>query len=331
MNTILVTGGTGLIGGNTVRFLAEQGREVVAYDLFPPPRGSVLADVLGKFELEIGNITDLSHVLRVIKKHNIKGIIHCAAMLALPSSEHPIEALQVNIMGTANMLEAARIADLERVVVVSASAVFGGPTDLITPRKEEDIVLPTSAIYPLSKLTCEQLTYVYRTRYAIDAIAVRPHNMYGPYTAEQPRVPHVFPIHQIMADAMAGKPIIWKVGGDTLFEPTYVKDFARGVTQAYDCKSPAYYVYNLSLGKNRKLSEVFNIMKSLFPDLTIEVGPGMWEGAIVRGMQVDLTYRFTQRPPQDITRAQKDFGYKPEWDIERAIPDWVRWLKEGKY
>ncbi|MFC2066429.1 hypothetical protein ACFLUO_05130, partial [Chloroflexota bacterium] len=63
----------------------------------------------------------------------------------------------------------------------------------------------------------------------------------------------------------------------------------------------------------------------------IEMGSGPWGGTLAKGKQSDLAYRSSQRPPQDITRARKDFGFEPEWPVERAIPDWVRWLKEGKY
>jgi nucleoside-diphosphate-sugar epimerase len=127
------------------------------------------------------------------------------------------------------------------------------------------------------------------------------------------------------------KPIHYEIGGDTAFDFTYVKDFAAGAIQAYDCKSPNHCVYNLSFGQNRTMFQVFDVLRKLFPDLSIKIGPGLWAGVLTKGKQTDMTYRSSQRPPQDITRARQDFNFEPEWDLDRAIPDWIRWIQEGKY
>ncbi|MFC2021617.1 NAD-dependent epimerase/dehydratase family protein [Chloroflexota bacterium] len=326
---ILVTGGTGFLGANVVRLLAEQGRDIVAYDVLPPAPASVFADVIDHVKVEIGNVTDLSHVLHVIKRNKVEGIIHTAAIVTGAANAHPLEALQVNIIGSANMLEAARIMDLKRVIIFSSSSVMGGPEDFITPRKEEEYSLPLSSIYPVSKLTCEQLTYTYRELYKVDAITVRPCGGFGP--GEKRARESDAPIFELVKDAVEGKAIRRETGGDTAKDLTYVKDFAKGVVQAYDCKAPRYYLYNISFGKNRTVFQICDVLRQVFPGLPIEVGPGLWSGALKTGKQADLTYRRTQRPPQDITRAREDFGFEPEWDLDRAIPHWVRWLKEGKY
>lgn len=324
--SILVTGGTGLIGSHIVRQLMEQGRDVVAFDrLPPPPKINALADVADRLKLEIGNVTDLANVLHVVKKHKVQGIIHCASMVASVANQYPVEALQVNIIGSANMLEAARIMGLGRVIVFSSSGVMGAPDDLVTPRKEEEIVLPTMGIYPLSKLACEHLVHTYRKLYNVDTISIRPRCIYGP---GETRYHHPLPIYQVVFDALHGKDIVLESGGDTSFDYTYVKDAALGTIQAYDCKNPSYHVYCISRGKNTKMSEVCDVVKQVFPKLRVEVGPGLWRGILAKGNQSDLTYRSSQRPPQDVTRARTDFGYNPQWDIDRAIPDWVNWLKK---
>jgi nucleoside-diphosphate-sugar epimerase len=323
---ILVTGGTGLVGSNVAKLLAEQGREVVIFDRQPlPAKRHVLTSVMDRITIEIGSVADLSQILHTIKRNKIEGVIHCAALVAGLANRYPLEALQVNIIGTANVLEAARIIGLKRIVVVSSSGVMGAPEDVVTPRKEEDIVLPSSGIYTLSKLTCEQLTYTYRELYKVNTISVRPRSVYGPGVAGHPR--ENLPI-DVVLDAVAGKPIRYKTGADSSFDLTYVNDMSMGLVQAYDSPTANHYVYNLSYGKNAKMSEVLEVLKGLFPNLPIEVGPGLWEGILARGKQVDLSYRTSQRPPQDITRARKDFGFDPQWPVERAIPDWVQWLKE---
>jgi UDP-glucose 4-epimerase len=247
--SILVTGGAGTIGSNICRMLAEQGRDVVAYDVVPASRNSVLNDVVDRVQVETGSINDLSNLLRVIKARKVEGIIHCAALVAIPSNQRPIEALEVNVIGTAKILEAARIADLGRIVILSTSSVMGAPEDLDTPRKEEEVSLPLLGIYRLSKLTCEQLVYTYRQLYKVDTIAVRPRTVFGPGSIGKSS----WPLIQVIEAAAAGKPIQFETGGDTAFDFTYVKDSAKGMIQAYDCKSPRYYLYNLSVGENRTM------------------------------------------------------------------------------
>ncbi|MBM3345080.1 MAG: NAD(P)-dependent oxidoreductase [Betaproteobacteria bacterium] len=323
--TILVTGGTGLIGSHVVRRLIEDQRDVVALDRLPPPaRLNYLAEIQGRFRFEIGNVADLAQMLDAIKRHRVKGIIHCAGMITDVASRCPIEALNVNIIGSANMLEAARIMGLGRVVLFSSSSVMGAPADTVTPRSEEEIVLPPTGIYPLSKLACEHLAHTYRELYGVDAIALRPRNVYGP---GETRYEHPMPIYRIIFDALAGRDTVRSSGGDSVFDATYVKDAAEGTIRAYDCTTPSYHVYNISKGENTTMFEVCAVIRRVFPERRIEVGPGLWEGVLTRGNQTDLVYRNSQRPPQDIARARRDFAYSPKWDVDTAIPDWVAWLR----
>jgi nucleoside-diphosphate-sugar epimerase len=296
---------------------------------FPAQWNNVLSSVAEKYRLVTGNITDLGYVLNVIRKFNVDGIIHLAGMLAAAALEHPIEGLQVNIIGPANMLEAARILNLRRVILTSSSVVYGSIDDVVTPRREEEIALPVSGIYAVSKLTVEQLAYTYRGIYGVDCVVCRPHGVYGPGELGHPS--HQ-PTDEMVRDAFAGKPIIHESGGDSVSGLTYVKDYATGVIKAYDHPNRLpHYVYNLGYGRNWTMFEVAEVLRKLFPKLEIKLGPGLWSGALAKGEQKDMTYRIEQRPPHDNKRARRDFGYNPEWPIERAIPDWIRWLTERKY
>ncbi|MFC1917714.1 NAD-dependent epimerase/dehydratase family protein [Chloroflexota bacterium] len=328
--SILVTGGTGLIGSNVARALVDIGREVIILDRqsFPSDINNVLYDVSDKYKLVIGNVADLAYLLNIIKTYHVEGIIHLATMAASAALEHPVEALQVNIIGAANMIEAARIMNLKRVILTSSASVYGAVEYTETPLREEDIILPASGMYALTKLTIEQLTYTYRELYGVDVVALRPGRTYGPGEGGH-LIPH--PIYKMVLSAVEGKPFRQSSGGDSAYEYSYVKDFARGAIQAYDCPRLNHHVYNLGFGGNRKMSDVAEILRNLFPNLTIELGPGLWPGSLPKGLQKDLVHRSTQRPPTDNTRARKDFGYNSEWPIERAIPDWIKWLKQRVY
>jgi nucleoside-diphosphate-sugar epimerase len=326
--TVLVTGGTGAIGSNVARTLLARGERVVAYDRAPlHPDNKVLQGFDENLQVEVGNIADLASLMDVITKHKIRGIVHFAAMLPPHMNNlHPIDALNTNIIGTANVLEACRILGLGPVIVASAAGVMGRPSDIITPRKEEDVTLPLAGIYPLSKLACEQLVYTYRQLFKVNATAVRPRNVYGPGAGFR-----IQPLFEVVFAALAGKDFIRESGGDSTFDYTYMKDFAKGVVQLYDTASPPHYVYNLSRGHSVKMSEVFEVVKGLFPKLNIDVGPGQWEGVVEGGQEFELTVHPAVMPPQDIARARRDFGFSPEWDIERGIADWIRWFNTGEY
>ena len=277
----LVTGGTGLIGLNVVRRLIADGNDVVVLDRMPPPaESSPISDVADRVKYISGSVTDLAFVLNTVKENDVRDVIHMAAIQTTTASLHPIEALQVNVMGTANIFEAARITDLRRVVVMSSSAVMGAPDDLVTPRREDQIVLPATGIYPLSKLTIEQLTHTYRALYGVDATSIRPRTVYGPGT---PHFDHPVPVGLVVEAACRGEDIIRETGSDTQFDLTYVKDEAQGIVKALKSEKPlTHHVYNVSFGTNVSMGSVVGILRGIFPDQKIEIGPGLWAACSAR-------------------------------------------------
>lgn len=329
--TVMVIGGVGLIGSNVVRRLVqEHDDKVVVFDRVREPGGrSPLSDLGDKVEYIVGSVTDPTLVLRTIKTHDVESVVHLAALIGGEATARPIEALDINIMGTAHVLEAARIAQLRRVVVMSSSAVMGGPEDLVTPRKEEDIVLPTTGIYPLSKLTAELIVHSYREIYGVDAVALRPRGVFGPGIAQKT---HKHAVPELVRVAVAGEDVVRPDGAGTTIDLTYVKDEAHGIVQALKAPKPLpRHVYNLSQGKNVSLGEVATILAGLFPKQRFELGEGTGSEILTKGVQRDLTYRQSLRPPQDVSRAHEDFGYTPAWPVERSIPDYVNWLQTGDY
>ncbi|GEM_PF-787722 len=327
--SVLVTGGTGGIGSGVARLLLSKGYDVVVYDVSPlRPDNKVLAGFGKRLIDEVGSVTEMGRLIDVVKTHHVTGIIHLAGMLPPHMNNlRPIEALGVNVIGTATVLEIARVQELGPVIVASAAGVMGRAKDVTTPRAEEDVTLPLVGIYPISKLTGEQLVYTYRQLYQLNTTAVRPRNGYGPGTSYR-----VQPLYDVVYDAVAGKDVVRKAGGDALFDYTYVKDLATGIVQLYELKSrPPRHVYNLARGQGVTMAQVFEVVQKIFPQLRIRVGPGPWEGVVEGGRELDLTVYPAVMPLQDISRAREDFGFEPQWGIERGVADWVRWLRTGEY
>jgi nucleoside-diphosphate-sugar epimerase len=122
--SVLVTGAAGNIGSNIVRTLLEEGERVVGYDVALPPQYSVVHPLLKKFPFVVGSVVDLPLLLNTIKQHKIDNVIHLAAIMA-GAKERPVETVQVNVLGTVNVLEAARILGLRRVICTSSFAAAG--------------------------------------------------------------------------------------------------------------------------------------------------------------------------------------------------------------
>src|SRR5260370_37475362 len=158
---VLVPGAAGNIGSNIVRTLLSEGEQVVGYDAVPPPPYSVVYPLLRNFPLVLGSVVDLALLLNTIKQHKVQDVIHLAAIM-LGAKERPGETVQVNVMGTLNVLEAGRILGLRRVICTSSFAAAGATGKAqSTLIPEPEYSLPVNARdgiapYASTKLMCEE-------------------------------------------------------------------------------------------------------------------------------------------------------------------------------
>src|SRR3990172_5973116 len=128
----LITGGTGFIGSYVARRLLAEGHEGVAFD-YQPAGTSVeqvlTPDELAHMQILQGDVTDLTHLLRVCEERRVERIIHLAYLLQSDSDANPLLAVKVNCEGTTNVLEVARQLAIPRVVWASSVSVFGRAGD----------------------------------------------------------------------------------------------------------------------------------------------------------------------------------------------------------
>jgi nucleoside-diphosphate-sugar epimerase len=122
--TILITGGTGFIGAEVVRFLLHNGvSKPVVFDIAPNLRR--LADIADQVEVLRGDLGTFSHVLDVVRQVHPTTIYHLGAMLSAPSEADPPAALRVNALGTFHVLEAARLFNVPQVLFSSSVGTYG--------------------------------------------------------------------------------------------------------------------------------------------------------------------------------------------------------------
>ena len=175
--TVLITG-AGLIAAHAAAALAAKRKKVVFYDVAP---NSSYVDIImeGKpYEIEIGDILDLPNILRVIKQHNVKGIIHTAGVLPERARANPSLCTRINVDGSVNIFEAHRLMKLKRTVFISTIGVFDSRVCDGHPWTENHRLGPNS-YYGTTKLAAEMMGMHYARDYGVDLIAVRLSSVFG--------------------------------------------------------------------------------------------------------------------------------------------------------
>ena len=148
--SILVTGGTGFIGSYLVRALLERGERVVAFDT--TPNTELVRGESPQITFVRGDVSQITDILHTVKKEGVKEIHHLGALLVPACEADPVKALTVNVRGTVDVLEAARLMDVEKVVFTSSVGVFG--PDLPEPVTDDAPKNPPTD-YGMTKLLCE--------------------------------------------------------------------------------------------------------------------------------------------------------------------------------
>jgi UDP-glucose 4-epimerase len=171
---VLVTGGAGFIGSNLIKLLTEEGCEITVIDNFLSGYRCNL-DPFPAVNLIEGDIRDPAAVARAMQ--GVEAIFHFAASVGNKRSiEHPIDDAEINVIGTLQLLEAARKAGVRKIVYSSSAGIFGELKTL--PIKEDHPIEPDSP-YGSTKLAAEKLCLTYAKLYEIEAICLRYFNVYG--------------------------------------------------------------------------------------------------------------------------------------------------------
>lgn len=172
----MITGGSGFIGSCLAKMLIDEGETPVLFDIAPVQ--GPLAEQSGRFVFERGNLEHFPVVMDCMEKHAIDRVFHLGGMLSLPSENNPLEAFDANVVGTRNILEAARLRKMKQVVYGSTIATYSKdiPGDTIDDRT----IQRPSSFYGISKTFGELLGRWYHRRYGLDFRGVRLPSIVGP-------------------------------------------------------------------------------------------------------------------------------------------------------
>jgi UDP-glucuronate 4-epimerase len=310
----LVTGGAGFIGSHICERLLAAGHAVWALDDLndfydPALKRRNLADIQAlhkRFVFCEGTVADRSCVERIFRTAPFDQVIHLAARAGIrPSLAEPALYQRVNVEGTANILEAARVNGVVKLILASSSSVYGVNSKV--PFVESDPVFAPISPYAASKLACEALGHVYHHVYGMDIVMLRFFTVYGP--RQRPDLA----IHKFARLLAAGRPIEIFGDGSSARDYTYVTDIVDGIVACVQ-QTFGYEVFNLGGSHPVKLSRLVELLEAaLGKKALLERKPD-------QPGDVPQTWA-------DISKSGQRLGYSPKVRIEEGIPLFVEWFR----
>lgn len=244
---ILITGSSGTVGSYLTEYLQAK-HEIVGFDIYKPSSSQV-EDVTVQ-----GDIRNRDMVSELTK--NIDVIIHLAAQLNIDySKKNPVFDADVNIMGTLNLLDAARKQNIPRFIFFSSAAVYGQPEYL--PIDEKHPLNPVSP-YGLSKLTGERYGFLFNNLYSLPFTAVRPSNIYS--ENEKPESSFVSVISTFVSKVKKGEALDVRGDGKQQRDFVHVEDVAHFIDILLYNEATIGEVYNLGGGQPWRILDVARLV-----------------------------------------------------------------------
>ncbi len=303
----LVTGGAGFIGSHLVRACVEAGDDVRVLDDFSTGSSDHLSGVLDAVELIEGSVTDAAKLRTAVADCDV--VYHHAAWASvIQSLENPIRAHEVNVIGTLQVLEAARQSRVRRVIYASSSAVYGDSNRL--PLAEEGPLNPLSP-YALHKRTGEGYCELYRKLHGLDCIALRYFNVYGPRQNPSSQYAAVVPLF-LRAVLKGDAPTVDGDGQQTRDFVNVQDVVAANRAAAQISRDQLESVYNIASGERTSLLQLLEAL-----------------GHALRRAVPEPVYRAPRAGDvrdshADIRRAKRGLGWEPTVSLGAGLREMAR-------
>ena len=314
MTKILITGATGFIGSHLAELCVEKGFEVLAFDRYNPNNdwgwleGSKYKDDM---EIILGDIRDYDSVSKAMKR--CKAVFHLAALIGIPYSYvSPLAYIRTNIEGTYNVLESAKILELEQVLITSTSETYG--TAQYVPI-DENHPLAGQSPYSASKIAADQLAFSYDKSFDLPVKIVRPFNTYGPRQSARAVIP------TIITQGLSGSHEL-KLGNlAPTRDLTFVKDTCSAFLEIF--RSDSFFGQVTNIGMNKEIS---------IGDLAHE---------IMKIMEINCTIstdKHRNRPEKsevdrlvcNSTKLTRNSNWKASYNLQQGLKETIQWFRENE-
>ena len=315
----LVTGGTGFVGANIVQTLAQRGHEVICSDLVAPD--AMVRKYVEPWAEQVtfvqGDILDMADLKRATAPFTITKIVHAAAFTGTRldiETDRSRSIVDINVVGTANLLELARGLSLERFLYVGTGGVYGEGLDIAETLREDTPPHPHH-LYAATKYASELLVRRYGELHGFHAVRVRLSSPYGPMERVTGHRALMSVPYEWTGKAVRGEAI--RVGDHTLGRDfTYVSDIAAGICTVLDAPSPSYDLYNISADTWTTAGDVIVALQELRPSLQVVDDPAH---------ELALLRPGAGRGRLDVTRLREDLGFTAEYDLKAGLSAYLHW------
>jgi UDP-glucose 4-epimerase len=305
----LVTGGAGFIGSHLVDALLERGIRVRVFDNFSTGSRQNLAGMGADPEILEGDLCDPSAVDQAMK--GVSTVYHLAALASVARSvETPLTTHQACATGTLNVLNAARLNHVSRLVYAASSSAYGGFST--EEGQREDLPVAPQSPYAAAKLAGELYLRAFAATFGLECVSLRFFNIFGP--RQRSDSPYSGVIALFCNAMLMGRPPAIYGDGLQSRDFTYVANAVAALLKAGHAPGVSGKVYNIGTGKSISIVDLVEVLNRL---LGTHVAPQM---APPRTGDV-------RRSQASIERARHDLGYEAKVSFEEGLSRTVQWYK----
>jgi nucleoside-diphosphate-sugar epimerase len=307
---ILITG-AGLIGAHCARRATDAGDKTVLFDL--APNRDYIDKVVGNNRSEVvaADMRDLPALLTALDRFSIDTVVHTAGLIGKRVAENSYTGATNNILGTINVLEAARLRGLRRVVYVSTFGVYDRNKIGGNAIRESDPVGGHN-LYATTKICSEHLVHSYSEQYKLDTITIRPGGVFGRghYVGGSTvgRVMRDLAMSIINAEIISIDRQVYAAN-----EYVYGKDVAYALHLACKAVDPKQRTYNAGTGVVTGPEELAQIAKALAPNAEVKLVASAGSSA-------------SKSVPLDLSVSKAELGYTPQFPLKEALRNYMEEL-----
>ena len=321
----LVTGGTGFVGSNIVKELATRGHDVVSLDV--SAADALNRDYLGELESRVtfvtGSILNPSDLDALRQSYPIERIVHAAVFTVNRvdlETARSRDIVEINVAGTANVLEMARHIQPQRFIYISSGSMYGMARASDQYFNEDD---PSRAdtLYGMTKAASEAITQRFGELHGFATASLRLSTPYGPMERVTGHRDNMSIPHQWTGRLLRGEPIAVDNSGEGR-DFTYVLDIASGIATVLDAPELPHDRYNITNGVWVTGQQIQQTLAELYPDVRL-----VEDGAD----PVANVSTSPARGPLSGYRLWHDFGWRPRYDLAAGLKHYVDWRRESGF